>query len=56
MVLQLHRFGHPPPIMTAEGLIVLTSQAGTGLLPCDQGEVRKPKSASWMYMSYRSGP
>lgn len=40
MVLKLHRFVHLPPIMTARGVMVLASQAGTGLLPRDQGEAR----------------
>jgi len=40
MVLKLHRFGHPTPVMTVQGLTALTSQVGAGLLPCDQGEAR----------------
>jgi len=40
MVLKLHRLVRLPPIMTAKGMMVFTSQAGTGLLPRDQGEAR----------------
>ena len=40
MVLKLHRFVHLPPIMTAGGMMMFASQAGTGLLPGDQGEAR----------------